>query len=184
MRALLLLSLFILLLAAFAPADALQYERAHIDTGWWRLPTSFLVHWNPAHAAANAASLALLAILAAGRPAAPAAVATAALICPWLLHAGLTDLTAYRGASPLVAAALPVGLIALWQRGRWSRAVCLTLAIAAAWQGLMQASGQSGATLLPPGVRPTWELHLAGFAVGSASAAVAAYLRRSSKPSS
>ncbi|MCB1886409.1 MAG: rhomboid family intramembrane serine protease [Rhodocyclaceae bacterium] len=183
MRAYLLLGLSILGLHALGLSDALQYERTQVASEGWRLPASLLTHWNIDHALANAAGLVLLAGLAPERHGGPAAVLAAAIGCPLLLHFGLPDLMSYRGASPLVAAALPAALATLWGRGRTGRGISLLLAAGVTLSLLLQAGGMPS-PWLPVGIRPTWELHLAGAILGAVVVAGYAYRSRSSKPSS
>jgi len=166
-------------------SEWLQFERQLVSPEWWRLPGSLFVHWNIAHALLNAGALAAVGTLvraSQGRWLACALIAGGLASCA-LLQFALPGVTHYRGASPLVAATLPIAIITLWTRGASGRGIALFMLagrVATAWA---QAAGLAGSSVLPEGVRPTWELHLAGLLAGT-PAALASYRSRSISPSS
>lgn len=178
-----LLALAILAVAALPGLpEALEYRRDLGLAHWWRLPAAHLAHWGPMHAITNAAALLGLAAMGGRRCPGPAWLVACALLCSLLIHAWLPDITHYRGASTLASLLLPAALTSLWLCGAAGRtlsmlALCAFLAQAlAGWAGLPYFS------TLPTGVRSTWEVHLAAFALGSIAAAT--QRRRVSSPSS
>jgi len=166
-------------------SEWLQFERQLVSPEWWRLPGSLFVHWNIEHALLNAGVLAAVGALlpARQRPWLACALITGGLASCAMLQLALPDVTHYRGASPLVAATLPIAILTLWTRGASGRGIALVILAGVVAMACAQAAGLAGSSVLPEGVRPTWELHLAGLLAGT-PAALASYRSRSISPSS
>lgn len=163
----LLAGLGCLCLAALAvDFDTVSYRR-ELAGEWWRLFTAPFAHYGALHAAGNLAALAVLGV-AAGHCLSHRRLAVLVVVTlagsMTLLHVGLDQYRVYAGMSPLNYALLGAILGDLIGR-RPVPAIVLTAALV----GLLVHAAAGGAGLLPiDGVRPVWQLHALGAAVGLA----------------
>lgn len=179
-----------LLLAVGGSAEALQYDRARVESKRLApLLTGQAVHWTARMAVLD---LGALLVLGAGlelrglRRAAAAALGLAAAATAATVHLAY-DVAVYRGASGIASAWLVLLALDVASRSPGRAAKALALAALALFSGKLAFEAASGETLfagpLPQGVRALPGVHLAGASVGCVVYGAVTLRARSRPPS-
>lgn len=168
-------------LAAFVPAEILQYDRAREEV--WRLLTGQLVHWTPRMALLDLGMLlGLGAWLEAhgDRRRMLLALAFGGILTALAVAALSPGVFVYRGSSGLASALFVLAALRVAETPGWSRLLALAvIALFLTKAGVEEVTGQTlFAGPLPEGIEVVPLVHLLGGLGGAAAAWLARLERR------